>query len=191
MLRVLLATASVTVAAACVNAEQPAPPAAGPTVSYGNAAPTATDQRHNRSDVLFLDQAIQLRRQTSTLVHLAATNSPDESVRALATEIDGTEQPSITDAQEWLRQWHQPTPSGPPSPDPVPDTRIRQLSVTHGAEFDRQWAEDIGLVLTDSSRVTSTERVEGEYPPAKAMALQWATEIQDEQHKLADLRSSL
>jgi uncharacterized protein (DUF305 family) len=179
--------------AACVNAEQPAPPGAGATTSYGSAVPgQAMSDRHDQNDVSFLEQAVPLRQQAVTLAAMAGAHGSQQTLRSLANQIASDLQPSVIAALDWLRQWSQPTPTGSPtpSPNPVPQTQLRQLATTRGAGFDRQWAGAMSLTLTDSVRVVSAEDVYGEYPPVKAMALQWSTELQDEQQKLSALTSS-
>lgn len=193
--KVLCAIAGVTSLAcltACVDAEQSAQAAAGTTtVSYGAASPTAASSPHNQSDVRFLEQAVSLREQATALAKAATTRTSRDSVRALARQLATAEAPSVTDAQDLLRRWRQPAPPATPSPDPVPESRMRQLAAATGGDFDRKWAAQVDQLLTADERVAGDELATGAYPPAKAMAVQWSTEVRDEQKKLAGLRSAL
>jgi hypothetical protein len=90
-----------------------------------------------------------------------------------------------------LRRWHQPLAPATPPPDPVPASQLRQLSAASGRDFDRKWAEAVQLMLADSRRVTATEEVAGRYPSAKAMAVQWSTQVRTQEKMVSDLRSGL
>lgn len=192
VLCVLVGVTSLGWLAACVNAERPAPPGAGSSVSYGPASPSvAVREQHNQSDVGFLHEAIALRDEATTLGHLANTKSSLGPVRMLGRDIATAEQPDDKTARDLLRRWHQPVTPATPPPDPVPASQIRQLSAASGRDFDRKWAEAVQLMLADSRRVTATEEVAGQYPSVKAMAVQWSSQVRTQEKMVSDLRSGL
>jgi uncharacterized protein (DUF305 family) len=192
VLCVLVGATSLVWLAACVNAERPAPPGAGSSVSYGPASPSvAVREQHDQSDVAFLQEAIALRDEATTLGRLVDSTSSRAPVRMMGRDIATAEQPNDETARDLLRRWQQPVTPATLSPDPVPPSMIRDLAAASGTDFDRKWADAVHLMLTDSKRVIATEEVAGVHPSAKAMAVQWSTQVRTQEKKLSDLRSGL
>jgi uncharacterized protein (DUF305 family) len=201
----VLVSAAVLGLAGCVNAEKPAPPGAGDSVSYdpGPSAPVTTSTTppsgsssatppsgqaatanntasgHNQADVTFARQAVLLRQQAVTMANLAA-NSTNAQVRALGERISKDTE-STTTLTGWLGQWGQSAPS---ASDNVPGTlsagKLQQLSSAKGTSFDMQWLQYMRANLTATRQAAQTEQAQAKDAQAKQLATQWVPTLKSE-----------
>ena len=191
----VLFSATVLGLAACVNAEQSAPPGAGSSVSYGNppsGPPTQVDNQHNQADVTFLNQVVLLRQQTVQLAYLGVQRSTNDKVKSLATKITQGQQPPVDTLIAWLRQWGQSAPSSSsPSASQVPgflsQSQLQQLSSAQGATFDHQWAQNLTGIDQALLKAAQTEQAQGLNGQVKQVAQQLAGNVQSELSQLGSL----
>lgn len=137
----VLLSATVLGLAGCVNAEKPAPPGAGDSVSYGppvtsptnspatttpttpppsSGAPATgasvttaaqTAAHHNRTDVTFAERAVLLRQQALTLAGAAETAGINPQLRSLAAQVTTDGGPAVGTLSTWLSDWGQAAPA--------------------------------------------------------------------------------
>lgn len=203
----VLLSATVLGLAGCVNAEQPAPPGAGDSVSYGppitsapattspSASPTTspsattaaqTADHHNAADVTFAKQALLLRQQAVSLADAAGTASVSDQVKALAGQIskDPVAPRTLTN---WLTGWNQaiPTPGSEQVAGVLSTSQLHQATAAQGTAFDMHWLQYMKANLASARQVAAAEQAHGANAQAKQLAKQWAGLLRTEAAKLA------
>jgi uncharacterized protein (DUF305 family) len=130
------ATGSTTTAQAASGTPTTAPPSGGAV--------------HNSIDVAFAQGMIPHHAQAVEMSELAATNTSDPEVQALATEIIAAQGPEIALMTEWLTAWGAEVPDPGASMDEnmelaggmmmsgmISDADLDRLRSARDAEFDR------------------------------------------------------
>jgi uncharacterized protein (DUF305 family) len=188
----VLLSATVLGLAGCVNAEQPAPPGAGDSVSYGappasttaaeSPSTTASGGATQAADVTFVKQALLLRQQQITMAAAAATSSTNSQVKALAATIKNDSVPSVTTLTGLLSQWGQqpPTATTDRAPGVLTSSQLSQLSSAKGTAFDMQWLQYMRANLQAAKNAAQTERSQGTSSQAKQLAQQWSSTLDAE-----------
>jgi uncharacterized protein (DUF305 family) len=72
--------------------------------------PSAGANDHNAADVTFAQQMIPHHRQAIEMAQLAAERASTPEVKALATRVQGAQDPEITTMTEWLEAWGEDVP---------------------------------------------------------------------------------
>lgn len=175
----------------CANHEEPAPPGAGTSASYGNpVSPSSPRVAPDQADVTFLDHAIRLRRQGIDIADLARQNGTGSALRALASQVAQLDVPRVDKMALALSNWGQPVPlagSGGAVPGLLTADQIGDLRAMRGTAFDDRWKQDMGENLDGSLRACQTEQLAGADPRTKQLAEQWSGSLQDERTKLSEL----
>lgn len=207
----MLLSATVLGLAGCVNAEKPAPPGAGNSVSYGppvtttqsakpsppatgSANPSApqspttaaqTANHHNDADVTFARQALLLRQQAVALAQAAGTSSVSAQVKALAGQI-GRDPVSTGTLANWLTGWKQtvPTPGTEQVDGVLSTSQLHQVTAAQGTAFDMQWLQFMKANLASARAVVSAEQAHGANAQATRLAKRWAGLLASEASKI-------
>jgi uncharacterized protein (DUF305 family) len=208
----VLLSATVLGLAGCVNAEKPAPPGAGDSVSYGPAVTTTqsptpspsvsgsatppsspgtttaaqTADHHNAADVTFAKQALLLRQQAVSLANAAGSASVSSQVKALAGQI--SRDPVATGTlTTWLTGWNQtvPTPASQQVKGVLTTSQLHQVTSAQGTSFDMQWLQYMKANLASARQVATAEQAHGANGQAKQLATQWAGLLRTESAKLS------
>lgn len=208
----VLLTATVLCLAGCVNAEQPAPPGAGNSVSFGppvtsaSAPPTTTAattspsvtpttqgttttatqsaDRHNAADVTFAQQAVVLRRQALAMAGAAGTSGVSGQVRGLAGQFAQDAGPSVTTLTEWLSDWNHQAPAAADVHGALSTTQLSQLTAARGTSFDMKWLQYMKSNLAAAEQAATTEVADGASAQAKQAAQKWTTALRTESRTL-------
>lgn len=207
----VLLSATVLGLAGCVNAEQPAPPGAGSSTSFGPPitssapAPTTTTppsssgapisgttaaqaaDHHNRTDVTFGKRAVLLRQQALTLAGAANSAGISTGLKSLATKVSTDGGPKVSTLSAWLSAWGEqtPTPSGFPTEGVLSTSRLQQVTSAHGTAFDMQWLQYMKANLDAARQAANAEVAGGANQQAKQVARHWVTVLKAESSKLA------
>ncbi|MBM3662772.1 MAG: DUF305 domain-containing protein [Actinobacteria bacterium] len=162
----------------------PATSAPSPTAAAGGSGDQAGGV-HNSIDVAFAQGMIPHHAQAVEMSELAATNTSNPEVQALATEIVAAQGPEIELMTEWLTAW------GAEVPDPeasmaenmemaggmmmsgmISESDFEKLRAARDAEFDRLYLELIILHHDGAIEMAQQELDGGDSPEAKELAQQ-------------------
>jgi uncharacterized protein (DUF305 family) len=155
------ATGSTTTAQAASGTPTTAPPSGGAV--------------HNSIDVAFAQGMIPHHAQAVEMSELAATNTSDPEVQALATEIIAAQGPEIALMTEWLTAWGAEVPDPGASMDEnmelaggmmmsgmISDADLDRLRSARDAEFDRLYLELAQRIIdTQQAEITRMEQLLG------------------------------
>jgi uncharacterized protein (DUF305 family) len=163
------ATGSTTTAQAASGTPTTAPPSGGAV--------------HNSIDVAFAQGMIPHHAQAVEMSELAATNTSDPEVQALATEIIAAQGPEIALMTEWLTAWGAEVPDPGASMDEnmelaggmmmsgmISDADLDRLRSARDAEFDRLYLELMIQHHEGAIEMAQQELDGGDSPEATALA---------------------
>ena len=134
---------------------------------------------HNAADVTFAQQMILHHRQAVAMAELAASRTHSQKVKGLAAKIKADQGPEINRMSAWLRAWGQqvpaPTASGVPGmhhpiPGMMSSGEMAKMMAASGPVFDRLFLTMMIRHHEGAVQMAKTERLQGEYGPARAMA---------------------
>jgi uncharacterized protein (DUF305 family) len=167
---VVLAAGGVSSATASV-----AVPVSGSVSASVSVVPGA----HSAADVTFAQQMIVHHRQAVAMSELAASRAHSLKVKGLAAKIKADQGPQIIRMSAWLRAWGQqvpaPTASGMPGmhqpmPGMMSSGEMAKMMAASGPAFDRLFLTMMIRHHEGGVQMAKTERLHGEYGPARAMA---------------------
>jgi uncharacterized protein (DUF305 family) len=205
MNRLALPVASIAAAltiAGCGTASTTSSPAG----SSPSPAASAVAGDHNPADVTFAQGMIPHHQQAIEMAKFAATRAASAEVKALATQIQGAQDPEINQMKGWLTAWGAPTTmpgmtgvpgstmgtgSLGPMPGMMSDADMTMMSGLTGVAFDRQWLTMMTTHHQGAIAMAHTEQADGRYGPAKTMADNIVRTQTDEIAKMAAVLSSL
>jgi uncharacterized protein (DUF305 family) len=163
------ATGSTTTAQAASGTPTTAPPSGGAV--------------HNSIDVAFAQGMIPHHAQAVEMSELAATNTSDPEVQALAAEIIAAQGPEIALMTEWLTAWGAEVPDPGASMDEnmelaggmmmsgmISDADLDRLRSARDAEFDRLYLELMIQHHEGAIEMAQQELDGGDSPEATALA---------------------
>ena len=140
---------------------------------------------NNSIDVAFAQGMIPHHSQAVEMSELAATNTSNPEVQALATEIIAAQGPEIELMTEWLTSWGAEVPDPEASMDEnmemaggrmmsgmISDADFEKLRAARDAEFDRLYLELMIQHHEGAIEMAQQELDGGESPEAKALAQQ-------------------
>lgn len=140
---------------------------------------------HNSIDVAFAQGMIPHHAQAVEMSELAATNTSNPEVQALATEIIAAQGPEIALMTEWLTAWGAEVPDPAASMDEnmemaggmmmsgmISDADFDRLRAARDAEFDRLYLELMILHHEGAIEMAQQELDGGDSPEATALAQQ-------------------
>ncbi len=160
----------------------PATSAPSTTAAAGGSADQAGGV-HNSIDVAFAQGMIPHHAQAVEMSELAATNTSNPEVQALATEIIAAQGPEIELMTEWLTAWGAEVPDPEASMDEnmemaggmmmsgmISDSDFEKLRAARDAEFDRLYLELMILHHEGAIEMAQQELDGGDSPEAKELA---------------------
>lgn len=154
-------------------------PVAVPASGSVSASVSVVPGAHNAADVTFAQQMILHHRQAVAMAELAASRTHSQKVKGLAAKIKADQGPEINRMSAWLRAWGQqvpaPTASGMPGmrhpmPGMMSSGEMAKLVAASGPAFDRLFLTMMIRHHEGAVQMAKTERLRGEYGPARAMA---------------------
>jgi uncharacterized protein (DUF305 family) len=177
---------------------------AGSSSTPSPAASVAGD--HNPADVTFAQGMIPHHQQAIEMAKFAATRAASPEVKALATQIQGAQDPEINQMKGWLTAWGAPTTmpgmtgmsgstmgtgSTGSMPGMMSDADMTILSGLTGVGFDRQWLTMMTTHHQGAIAMAHTEQTNGRYGPGTIMADNIVRTQTDEIAKMAAVLTSL
>lgn len=175
-------SAGVAVAMVVLAASGASSATASVTVPVSGSVPasvSAVQGAHNAADVTFAHQMIVHHRQAVAMAELAASRAHSQKVKGLAAKIKADQGPEINRMSAWLRAWGQqlpaPTASGMPGmhqpmPGMMSSGEMAKMMAASGPAFDRLFLTMMIHHHEGAVQMAKTERLHGEYGPARAMA---------------------
>jgi len=154
-------------------------PAAVPVSGSLSASVSVVPGAHNAADLTFAQQMILHHRQAVAMAELAASRTHSQKVKRLAAKIKADQGPQISRMSAWLRAWGQqvpaPTASGMPGmhhpmPGMMSSGEMAKMMAASGPAFDRLFLTMMIRHHEGAVQMAKTERLHGEYGPARAMA---------------------
>ncbi|QUW85704.1 DUF305 domain-containing protein (plasmid) [Streptomyces mirabilis] len=181
--RAAAVTAAATVAlvlAACGSSDTGT---SGSGTTTPPASASASTGAHNAADVAFATQMIQHHRQAIAMADLAATRAANSDVKTLATKIKNAQDPEITTMSGWLKTWGEKVPdamggmdhgmdhgNASPMPGMMTTQQMDELKDASGKAFDTAFLTMMVGHHQGAIEMAKTEKSNGVYGPAKALA---------------------
>lgn len=154
------------------------------SMSADTAPSIPADAEFNATDVAFAQGMIPHHAQAIEMSEMALTQATDARVTELATAIRAAQGPEIDQLTAWLQGWGQPVPAttGGASHDMsqtggmmmsgmMSDDDMARLAGSSGPSFDRLWAEMMIEHHRGAITMAQEQARNGEYQPAKDMAI--------------------
>ncbi|GGW11699.1 lipoprotein [Streptomyces capoamus] len=183
--RTVLATVAVTGAlllAAC-GSDRDTGPGNDNGVHGASASPSPSATAHDAQDVSFAQGMIPHHRQALEMARLAAGRAASARVKDLAARIEKAQDPEIRTMSGWLTSWGEDVPmagmdhsghSGMPGmggmSGMMSEADMTALEKATGKDFDTKFL----AMMIDHHRgaveMATTEKEQGRYGPAKALA---------------------
>lgn len=133
---------------------------------------------HNDADVQFAMSMIPHHGQAVQMADQALSKATNASVKALAAQIKGAQDPEIKMMSGWLAGWGAAVPSASMDPSMggmgmagmMSAAEMRRLDTTDGASFDRLWLELMVKHHTGAITMAKSELTSGQNESAKKLA---------------------
>ncbi|QNE24089.1 DUF305 domain-containing protein [Streptomyces sp. INR7] len=183
--RAALATAAAALAAFALTAcgddgnssATSAPPPATATAPV-TASATVPAGEHNQADVTFAQGMIPHHRQAILMSEMVQTHAASNEVKALAEKIKKAQAPEIATMTAWLKAWGEKVPTGMDGmdhdgsgmPGMMDNHQMDQLRGASGTAFDTMFLTRMIEHHEGAVEMAKTEKAEGVYGPAKALA---------------------
>ncbi|MEU5145599.1 DUF305 domain-containing protein [Streptomyces yangpuensis] len=143
-------------------------------------APSEAD-RHNQADVTFAQGMIPHHRQAILMSDMVAAHGASPDVRALAEKIKKAQAPEIETMTGWLKAWGEKVPTGVSMdgmghgddsgmPGMMDDQDMDRLGKARGNAFDTMFLTMMIDHHEGAIAMANTEKQQGVYGPAKALA---------------------
>lgn len=156
---------------------------------------------HNSQDTMFAQMMIPHHAQAIDMAKLAATRASNADVKALATRIEGAQEPEITTMSGWLNSWGENASSTSMDMSSSHSTNMNsgmmssadmtKLEGLSGTTFDRQFLTMMTQHHQGAIDMAKTEQASGKYQPARSLASDiiaaQSTEIAEMHHLLTTL----
>jgi uncharacterized protein (DUF305 family) len=149
----------------------------------------------NAADVMFDQMMIPHHQQAVEMAKLVPSRTDNEQVRALATAIEGAQQPEIDQMAAALQAWHQPTSmpamgghGGHSMSGMMSDEQMAELKTLSGSAFDTMWLQMMIEHHKGAIEMAQTELADGKDPATKQLA---RAIIDAQQKEIAQMQSML
>ncbi|MEU8968028.1 DUF305 domain-containing protein [Streptomyces monashensis] len=182
--QVTIAAAAALVLAACGGGSGDS--AAHHTSAAPGASASASASAHNAQDVAFAQGMIPHHQQALEMARLAADRASSAQVKDLAARIEKAQDPEISTMTGWLKAWGEQVPmagmdhsghSGMPgmagtsgTSGMMSDGDMAALKKKRGTDFDASFLSMMVRHHQGAVEMAGTEKTEGAYGPAKALA---------------------
>ncbi|MFI7356419.1 DUF305 domain-containing protein [Streptomyces avidinii] len=144
------------------------------------SAPSEAD-RHNQADVTFAQGMIPHHRQAILMSDMVAAHGASPDVKALAEKIKKAQTPEIETMSGWLNAWGEKVPTGVSMdgmghgddsgmPGMMDDQDMDRLGNARGNAFDTMFLTMMIEHHEGAIAMAKTEKQQGAYGPAKALA---------------------
>ncbi|WP_407840696.1 DUF305 domain-containing protein [Streptomyces sp. DSM 116496] len=175
----LAATAATAglVLAACGSSDSTSTPG---TTAATTTAPASTEaDRHNQADVAFAQGMIPHHRQAIVMSDMVESHGASDEVKELAEKIKKAQKPEIDTMTRWLEAWGEKVPTGTGMghgdddsgmPGMMGDQDINRLGNAKGNAFDTMFLTMMIEHHEGAIDMAKTEKEQGAYGPAKALA---------------------
>ncbi|GAA2961378.1 MULTISPECIES: DUF305 domain-containing protein [Streptomycetaceae] len=152
------------------------------TSSPATTAPTAARQsdRHNQADVTFAQGMIPHHLQALVMSDMVESHGATSEVEALAEKIKKAQKPEIDTMTGWLEAWGEEVPTGMDGmghgddttgmPGMMGDQDMNRLGQANGSTFDDMFLTMMIEHHEGAIDMAKTEKREGAYGPATALA---------------------
>ncbi|MGA5097426.1 DUF305 domain-containing protein [Streptomyces lavendulocolor] len=169
-------TAALVLAACGSNGDGSAGHDGHASKSPATSAPAAQGQ-HNAADVAFAKGMIPHHRQAVEMAGLAPTRAESAEVKKLADEIQEAQDPEIKTLSGWLTSWGEQVPaegvmdhSSHGMAGMMTAEEMDELENSSGKAFDTAFLAMMIRHHEGAVAMARTEKAEGAFPDAKAMA---------------------
>ncbi|MFJ8015821.1 DUF305 domain-containing protein [Streptomyces sp. NPDC096339] len=157
------------------GAQSPSAPASAP------ASASAAQGRHNAADTAFAKGMIPHHRQAVEMADLAPSRAGSAEVKQLAEQIKKAQDPEIKTLSGWLTSWGEQVPaegaadhsghgSGGAGGGMMTGDEMDQLKKASGKAFDTAFMQLMIKHHDGAVAMARTEKADGAFPEAKAMA---------------------
>ncbi|MGW5346639.1 DUF305 domain-containing protein [Streptomyces sp. HUAS TT3] len=152
------------------------------TSAATTTAPASTEaDRHNQADVTFAQGMIPHHRQAILMSDMVAAHGASPDVKALAEKIKKAQAPEIETMSGWLKAWGERVPTGVSMdgmghgddsgmPGMMDDQDMGRLGNARGNAFDTMFLSMMIEHHEGAIAMAKTEKQQGSYGPAKALA---------------------
>ncbi|MFZ3471806.1 DUF305 domain-containing protein [Streptomyces sp. 4.24] len=153
------------------------------TTPATTTAPASTEaDRHNQADVTFAQGMIPHHRQAILMSDMVATHGASADVKTLAEKIKKAQAPEIETMSGWLKAWGEKVPTGTGMdgmghgdggsgmPGMMDDQDMNGLDNARGNAFDTMFLTMMIEHHEGAIDTAKTEKQQGAYTPAKALA---------------------
>ncbi len=153
------------------------------TTPATTTAPASTEaDRHNQADVTFAQGMIPHHRQAILMSDMVAAHGTSAEVEALAEKIKKAQAPEIETMSGWLKAWGEKVPTGTSMdgmghgdggsgmPGMMDDQDMNRLGNAKGNAFDTMFLTMMIGHHEGAIDMAKTEKKQGAYGPAKALA---------------------
>ncbi|MEU6314970.1 DUF305 domain-containing protein [Streptomyces sp. NPDC047014] len=149
----------------------------GTTSPSASASAPASPGQRNAADTAFAQGMIPHHRQAVEMADLAATRAGSADVRKLAEEIRKAQDPEIRTLSGWLTSWGEQVPaegagdhSAHGAGGMMSGQEMEALKAASGPAFDTAFMELMIKHHEGAVAMATTERDQGSFPAARAMA---------------------
>lgn len=149
---------------------------AAPATPSTPSTPTPSAS-HNAGDVTFAKGMIPHHRQAVEMADLALTRAQSAEVKELASEIKKAQDPEIKTLSGWLASWGEQVPaegatdhSAHGAGGMMTPEEMDNLAKASGTAFDTAFMQLMIKHHEGAVAMAETEKAQGAYPEAKAMA---------------------
>ncbi|MCX4781598.1 DUF305 domain-containing protein [Streptomyces sp. NBC_01264] len=171
------AAAAGLVLAACGSSDSTSTPG---TTAATTTAPASTEaDRHNQADITFAQGMIPHHRQAIVMSDMVESHGASNEVKELAEKIKKAQKPEIDTMTGWLKAWGEKVPTGigmghgdddSGMPGMMGDLDINRLGNAKGNAFDTMFLTMMIEHHEGAIDMAKTEKEQGAYGPAKALA---------------------
>ncbi|MBT2541789.1 DUF305 domain-containing protein [Streptomyces sp. ISL-44] len=155
---------------------------AGTAPATTTAPATSEADRHDQADVTFAQGMIPHHRQAILMSDMVAAHGASAQVKALAEKIKKAQAPEIETMSGWLKAWGEKVPTGismdgmghgddgSGMPGMMDDQDMNRLGNASGNAFDTMFLTMMIEHHEGAIDMAKTEKQQGAYGPAKALA---------------------
>ncbi len=161
--------ATVALAAGCSGTDSRTGHSSSATAGHSSGATAGYDS----ADVMFAQMMIPHHRQAVEMADLAPQRAGNPTIRKLADQIRGAQDPEIRTMTSWLKSWGEPVSSQMkmgPGEGIMSDADMAKLKAAKGKDFDMMFARMMIAHHKGAISMARTELKNGRDTAAKKLA---------------------